>query len=277
MTRLLFATDPHGNDSAYDALLARAGDLDVQTLVLGGDLLPMAHGGDRLAAQLRFVREWLPAWLARARAQGARVFAVMGNDDWACCAPHLERLDGLTLLHGRAAPLDEGRWIAGYPCVPVTPFSMSDWDRLDTPGWRPPRPPKNVVLSEVVGDGGRVRAATLEEVAARPTIEEDLEALAGRSDPARTVYVVHTPPWGTPLDVMHGGAHIGSRALRAFVDRRQPPLTLHGHVHESPHLTGRIDDRVGRTLVVNPGASRQRLRAVLVDLDRLSDGARLVT
>ncbi|MCW8139339.1 MAG: hypothetical protein KIT58_10600, partial [Planctomycetota bacterium] len=145
------------------------------------------------------------------------------------------------------------------------------------PGWRPPRPPKNVVMSEVVGDGGRVRAATLEEVAARPTIEEDLEALAGRSDPARTVYVVHTPPWGTPLDVMHGGAHIGSRALRAFVDRRQPPLTLHGHVHESPHLTGRIDDRVGRTLVVNPGASRQRLRAALVDLDRLSDGARLVT
>lgn len=275
--RLLFATDPHGNQTAYDDLLLRARDLDVQTLVLGGDLLPLAHGGDRLAAQLRFAREWLPAWLARARAQGARVFAVLGNDDWACCAPHLERLDGLALLHGRAAPLDEGRWIAGYPCVPVTPFSMSDWDRLDAPGWRPPRPPKNVVMSEVVGDGGRVRAATLEEVAARPTIEEDLEALAGRSDPARTVYVVHTPPWGTPLDVMHGGAHIGSRALRAFVDRRQPPLTLHGHVHESPHLTGRIDDRVGRTLVVNPGASRQRLRAALVDLDRLSDGARLVT
>ncbi|MCO5172141.1 MAG: metallophosphoesterase [Planctomycetes bacterium] len=278
--KLLFATDPHGNQAAYDDLLARARGLDVQTLVLGGDLLPLAHGGDRLAAQLRFAREWLPGWLERARAQGARVFAVMGNDDWACCAPHLARLEreGLfALLHGRAAPLDEARWIAGYPCVPVTPFSMSDWDRLDAPGWRPPRPPKNVVLSDVAGEGGRVRAATLEEVAARPSIEEDLEALALQSDPARTVYVVHTPPWGAALDVMHGGAHIGSRALRAFIDRRQPPLTLHGHVHESPRLTGRIDDRIGRTLAVNPGASRQRLRAAFVDLERLDERARLVT
>lgn len=128
-------------------------------------------------------------------------------------------------------------------------------------------------MSEVTGDGGRVRAASLDELAARPTIEADLEALARASDPARTVYVVHTPPWGTRLDVMHGGAHIGSRALRAFVERHQPPLTLHGHVHESPRLTGRIDDRLGRTLCVNPGASRQRLRAVLVDADALERGA----
>ncbi len=153
--------------------------------------------------------------------------------------------------------------------MPVTPFSMSDWDRYDAPGWSPPRPPKNVVVSEVEGQGGRLRGATLEELAARPTIEAELEALAGASDPARTVYVVHTPPWGTALDLMHGRTHIGSRALREFLQRHQPPLSLHGHVHESPQLTGRIDDRLGRTLCVNPGASRQRLRAVIVDTDAL--------
>jgi hypothetical protein len=146
---------------------------------------------------------------------------------------------------------------------------MSDWDRLDAPGWTPPRPPRNPVVSEVEGDGGRLRAASLDELAARPTIQADLAALAGASDPARTVYVVHTPPWGTALDLMHGRTHIGSRALREFLLRHQPPLSLHGHVHESPQLSGRIDDRLGRTLCVNPGASRQRLRAVLVDTDAL--------
>lgn len=274
MTRLLFATDPHGNDAAYEELLARAHDLGPDAVILGGDLLPLPRGGDRLRQQLAFAREWLPGWARRVRsASGAAVFAILGNDDWACCAPHLERAEGLTLLHGRAAPLGPDLWIAGYPCVPVTPFSMSDWDRFDGPGWRPPRPPRNVLLTEVEGDGGRLRAGSLDELAARPTIQDDLAALARESDPARTVYVVHTPPWGTALDVMHGRTHIGSRALREFLQRAQPPLSLHGHVHESPMLTGRIDDRLGRTLCVNPGASRQRLHAVLVDTDALERGA----
>lgn len=281
MTTLLFATDPHGNTAAYEALLERARALDVDAIVLGGDLTPLPHGGgDRVRKQLAFVREWLAGWLRRVRdGQRARVFAILGNDDWACCVPHLERLaaEGLVVpLHGLAVPLDERRWIAGYSCVPVTPFSMSDWDRFDAPGWAPPRPPKNVVLSEVRGEDGVLRAARLEELADRPTIEADLAALAGASDPARTVYVAHSPPWNTALDLMHGRTHIGSRALRAFVERHQPPLTLHGHVHESPTLTGKLEERLGATLCVNPGASRQRLRAVHLDLDDLARGAVLV-
>src|SRR5690606_14860131 len=113
--RLLFATDPHGNEAAYDGLVACARERDVDAVVLGGDLLPLG-GGDRLTRQLTFAREWLPAWLERVRAAcGARVCAILGNDDWACCAPHLEALEGLTLLHGRAAPLDGRLSIAGYP------------------------------------------------------------------------------------------------------------------------------------------------------------------
>jgi Icc-related predicted phosphoesterase len=281
LTTLLFATDPHGNTAAYEALRERARALDVDAIVLGGDLTPLPHGGgDRVRKQLAFVREWLADWLRRVReGQRARVFAIFGNDDWACCAPHLARLadQGLVVpLHGQAVPLDDERWIAGYSCVPVTPFSMSDWDRFDAPGWAPRHPPRNVVLSEVRGDDGVLREGTLADLAARPTIEADLAALAGASDPARTVYVTHSPPWDTALDVMHGRAHIGSRALRDFVLRHQPPLTLHGHVHESPALTGRIDDRLGATLCVNPGASRQRLRAAQVDLDDLARGAVLV-
>jgi uncharacterized protein len=279
VTTLLFATDPHGNVAAYEGLLERARALDVDALVLGGDLLPLPHGsGDRVRQQLTFTREWLPGWLRRLRAAcRARVFGIFGNDDWACCAPHFEALaqeELLTPLHGRAVPLDGARSIAGYSCVPVTPFSMSDWDRFDGPGWQPARAPRRVVLSDPLPDGGgRVRDGSIEELVARPTIRDDLEALAALSDPARTVYVTHSPPYGTTLDVMHGRTHIGSPALKAFIIARQPPLTLHGHVHESPELTGSIIDRIGRTLSVNPGASRATLHAVLVDLDALERGA----
>lgn len=278
MTTLLFATDPHGNVTAYEALLERAAERAVDAIVLGGDLLPLPHGaGDRVRRQLAFVREWLPGWLRRAPAP---VFAIFGNDDWACCAPHLEALGEqglLTPLHGRAVSLDEDLSIAGYSCVPVTPFSMSDWDRFDGPGWQPERAPRRIVLSDPLPDGGgRLRDGTLDELVARPTIRDDLEALAALSDPSRTIYVTHTPPHGTALDVMYGRAHIGSPALAAFIDARQPPLTLHGHVHESPELTGTIQQRLGRTLSVNPGASRTSLHAALVDLDALERGATLV-
>jgi len=85
------------------------------------------------------------------------------------------------------------------------------------------------------------------------------------------VYVVHGPPWNTKLDRMSGNVPIGSKALRAFLEEHQPPLSLHGHIHESPERSGAIQDRIGRTLCVNPGASLHGLRGAVVELDALDE------
>jgi Icc-related predicted phosphoesterase len=66
---------------------------------------------------------------------------------------------------------------------------------------------------------------------------------------------------------MRGGIHIGSEAVRAFIEAHRPPLTLHGHIHESPRLTGAIQVRLGPTVCVNAGASLSGLRAVEAHLD----------
>jgi hypothetical protein len=58
----------------------------------------------------------------------------------------------------------------------------------------------------------------------------------------------HTPPHGSKTDVAGSGAHVGSRAVREFIERVQPDLCLTGHIHES-----RSVDRIGDTVVVNPG------------------------
>ncbi len=65
----------------------------------------------------------------------------------------------------------------------------------------------------------------------------------------RLVMVCHTPPYGTATDVIGGGVHVGSRAVRAFIERTQPAVCLTGHIHEA-----RAVDRIGQTTVVNPGA-----------------------
>ena len=58
----------------------------------------------------------------------------------------------------------------------------------------------------------------------------------------------HAPPHGA-CDRIHSGLHVGSTALRAFIEREQPDLVLCGHIHEA-----RGKEKIGRTLVVNPGA-----------------------
>jgi len=94
---------------------------------------------------------------------------------------------------------------------------------------------------------------------------ERICALADEAGPMeRCIFNLHVPPYDSQLDtapaldenlavVMSGSAPkmvpVGSRAVREAIERYQPLLSLHGHVHESPGAT-----RIGRTLSINPGS-----------------------
>ena len=62
------------------------------------------------------------------------------------------------------------------------------------------------------------------------------------------IFCPHAPPKDTACDRIHSGLHVGSTAVRTFIERAQPDLVLCGHIHES-----RGEDHIGRTRVVNPG------------------------
>ena len=273
MTRLLFGSDFHGQRAAYDELVAQAAAIRPDAVVLGGDLLPFPNlGEDPLDAQKNFVERGLRAIFTELKKLEVPVYAINGNDDWAAAVVDLEALaaDGLVhWLHRTARPLSEagdGWMIAGLGLVPVTPFYMKDFDRKDHEGWTPAIEPPMVKLT----DRGPIRDGALEEIYARPTLEEELAELGDKSDPTKTVYVVHTPPADCQLDVIHGGQHVGSRSLRRFLEVERPPLSLHGHIHESPKLSGSIQDTIGQTLSINPGASIMGFRGALVDLQSRS-------
>lgn len=61
------------------------------------------------------------------------------------------------------------------------------------------------------------------------------------------ILVSHQPPFNTACDKT-GGRHVGSRAIRAYVERARPELVLSGHIHESIGV-----DRIGAAVVANPG------------------------
>jgi Icc-related predicted phosphoesterase len=110
-------------------------------------------------------------------------------------------------------------------------------------------------------------------------LAEAIAAVAGGvGRPERAIYNLHVPPKDTALDqavllddslrpVLQSGSPViggvGSSAVRAALERDQPMLGLHGHIHES-----RGEVKLGRTLSVNPGSEYGEgvLRGVLVTL-----------
>jgi Icc-related predicted phosphoesterase len=89
------------------------------------------------------------------------------------------------------------------------------------------------------------------------------EAMIARvKDPKNAIYNIHVPPYKSGLDdaaeldkdlrpVLAGQSIIpvGSKALREVIEKNQPLLSLHGHIHE-----GRGTTRIGKTLCINPGS-----------------------
>ena len=72
-----------------------------------------------------------------------------------------------------------------------------------------------------------------------------------------------------PLDV-----HVGSIAIRRFIEDRQPLVTLHGHVHESARLTGSWRDTIGRTHLFSAAHDGPELALVRFDLGDIASATR---
>lgn len=104
-------------------------------------------------------------------------------------------------------------------------------------------------------------------------------------NPSRSIFNFHCPPYGTTLDLAPqldeemkpklsaSGpvmAPVGSKSVRTSIEKLQPLLGLHGHIHESKGYFN-----IGRTVCVNPGSEYTEgvLRGFLAELseDKVKD------
>ena len=80
--------------------------------------------------------------------------------------------------------------------------------------------------------------------------EEELAArLAKFADLKPLVLICHAPPLDTTLDRVHEGLHAGSRAVREFIEKRQPRDFFCGHIHEAEGVV----EQIGATRAMNVG------------------------
>jgi len=97
-------------------------------------------------------------------------------------------------------------------------------------------------------------------------------------DPSRSIFNFHAPPYGTMLDLAPeldtnkkpitvagqvNFVHVGSKAVTEAIEKYQPLIGLHGHIHESYG-----HDKIGNTPVVNPGSEYGEgiLRGFIVEI-----------
>ena len=299
--RIFFATDVHGSEVCWRKFLNSGKHYDADVIVLGGDmtgkaLVPVVHdGGDRWHAtlleqrhdlngeeevatfeqavsrrgyypfrttpdeidelarddgradelfhelMLRRVEEWMALADERMAGTNLRCFVCPGNDDQfevdeiIARAPHVEACEGRVV-------------------------EIGDYQMAST-GWAN-RTPWNTYREEDESD----LAARIEKVVAEVT-----------TPPERTIFSLHCPPYGSGIDeapkltedmrLEHAGrapVPVGSTAVREVIERHQPTLSLHGHIHE-----GRGNTRIGRTLCINPGSSYEQgeLLGAVIDLE----------
>jgi uncharacterized protein len=284
--RIFFATDIHGSERCFRKFVNAGKFYGVDHLILGGDitgkvLVPIVRNGgeyscdynDRSYVHLTdherrdleqlirdngqypvvgeydelvalsdesrredvfrtVVLESIARWIALAEDRlaglGIRCFVTPGNDDYTEVDEALQGSDVVEYVEGKRVTLTGGYEMITTGYSNITP-------------WRSPR--------------------EMDEAELQSYVEEMADQVSDRS---RMIAVLHPPPYGTELDKapeideqfrvqMDGGTprltSVGSTAVRAAIEKYQPLLSLHGHVHES-----KAGARLGRTTCINPGS-----------------------
>lgn len=188
------------------------------------------------------VERWCDIAESRLKGTGARVYIDAGNDDEPEIVETLKQASFVEMPEGQVTRIDDEHEMISSGYANITP-------------WHAPRDIPDERL-----------AAFIDGMAAK------------LHDPRRAVFNIHVPPFGTGLDtapllddnlkplVVAGEittGPVGSKAVRAAIERYQPLVSLHGHIHES-----RAASKLGRTLCINPGSEYGdgNLRGAIVTL-----------
>lgn len=73
------------------------------------------------------------------------------------------------------------------------------------------------------------------------------DSVRGVPEDTPKILVCHQPPYDTAVDFTKG-KHVGSKAVRAFIERVQPLVAFTGHIHDATGI-----HTLGKTQLVNSG------------------------
>lgn len=273
--KIIYTSDLHGNALQYQKLFERSNERNFDAIIVGGDLLPKDAKNRTIEGQRKFIQNELSKLIGIIN-KDIKLFLILGNDDFICTLKYLRQLEkmfnNLVILNSDAVKINGEYFLAGYSYVPPTPFACKDWEKYDFKGQKTVELDRQYIKNGITSISGKIEPFELSGL----SIGEDLEELVKKSSPNRTIYVMHSPPFNTHLDIIKNKSHVGSHAIRRFIETRQPPLTLHGHIHETVEMSGRFKDKIGKTTCITSGNDHaaKELAVVEFNLANLENMAR---
>lgn len=286
MNTCFFVSDLHGKISRYEALLKLIKKEKPDFVFMGGDLLPHRnlHRGENQSIEIDFIKDFMVRKFNKLRetldCAYPDIFLIPGNDDLKILFEGIVQGEKTGLwrnIHNQCVAIGKYRFF-GYGCVPPTPFRIKDWDRFDTskdiePGCIPP------------ADG--FHSVPPDHDPENATIQNELQNLVNDDNHAYSVFLFHSPPYLTMLDQATIPAiapnkdsatlHAGSKAIRNFIDQKQPYVTMHGHIHESAGNSGEWKQQLGQTWSFSAAYDGPELAVITFELnDPISVTRRLV-
>ena len=309
--KLYFATDVHGSEICWKKFLAASKFYEVDTLILGGDMtgkaiIPIiAQGGEEykvtlleqetmlhgkeevdkmvqtiqnrgyypyvtdpdqvqeilsmpnrldelfLEQVIKTIQRWMEYADNKLSGTGIRCIVCPGNDDIFEIDAVIAASKYVRSMEGQVVELDE-------------------YHEMVNSGWSNPTPWQTH------------REEPEEALLAR------LEAIISKvRNPSQAVFNLHAPPYGSGLDdapeltkdmrPAYAGRSmipVGSKAVMTVIDKYQPLLGLHGHIHEAKGTR-----KYKKTLCVNPGSMYEQgmLNGAVIELKPQKIGNYLLT
>ncbi len=303
ITRILFGSDFHGSDVVYRKFISAAFQYQADVLIVGGDvtgkaMVPVIDNGngkytsslfgkdlsaknsdelekikkdissvgfypivisqdeaddleshpEKMASRFEYemcerVRSWMQIADEKLTPNHKTLYFMAGNDDLASIDETIAEFPNVHNPDMARFEIEGGYEILGLSAANMTPWCC---------------------------------ARDLEE----PDLQAKLDQLASLvQKPETAITVLHVPPYNSSLDscpeldknlklVTRGGQVVmkaaGSQSVNNFLEKVQPLLSLHGHIHESP---GHI--HIGRTLAINAGSEYAEaiLKAAIINLE----------
>jgi uncharacterized protein len=299
--RVFFATDVHGSDRCFRKFVAASRVYEADALILGGDIAGKAivpitdDGHDRFTFVWRGIaQEVAGAELAQAKAlinfsgDYALVCESRAKDRLAEDSVYREELFEQVIASQlqQWCELARERLNADVRCI-ITPGNDDPWSIDDVLAAEAPRiecPERAVVeLGPIrlasLGNTNRTPWDTPREYNEEEFWAQIVAMFETYGDEQPLVLNFHCPPYDSNLDtaaildsklrpvVQHGAiltGPVGSTAVRKAIERYQPTVGLHGHIHEAKGTW-----RSGGSVCLNPGSDYGSglLRGVIVDFD----------
>jgi Icc-related predicted phosphoesterase len=296
-TRIFFSTDIHGSETCFLKFVRAADYYKADALVLGGDitgkavvpLIEMKDGGvsatflgrdyvartseeteklKKLARDVGYyvfmtdsdrwaeinsdrskmselfiklaserVRQWAEISGQKLRERKLKIYVTGGNDDPFEIDDVIKASESFVYCHDQLVDL------LGHEMISTGYANMTPWEL-----------PRDISEEEL--------ARIIEELAVR--VKDMKNAIFNFHAPPHSSKLDEAPKLSREMQAQPDFIPVGSTAVRSAIEKYQPLLGLHGHIHES---RGAI--KIGDTLCVNPGSEYGEgiLRGAIINLE----------